>query len=300
MADTILVVGATGMQGGGVARHLLGRGTIRVRCMTRRPNSEAARLLQQQGAEVVQGNLDDFASIRRAVHGCKGVFGVTDFWEAYFREYDQGVNLIDAVAEAKVAHLVLSTLPSAKSMSNGAIELPHFETKARMEEHAQLRNVPFTFVHVAFYYENFVIYFPPRRQPDGSYSFGFPLSDACLGAVAAEDIGGVVARIFENRTDFVDKTVEIIGDEMPAQEYAQIMSRVLKRKITYNHIPRETYASMRFLGARELADMFEFLRAYTLSRRAHITRCRQLFASMHTFEPWLEKNAHKFAGLFEA
>jgi uncharacterized protein YbjT (DUF2867 family) len=91
MADTILVVGATGMQGGGVARHLLRRGTIKVRCLTRRPDSEAARLLQQQGAEVVQADLDDIASIRRAVHGCKGVFGVTDFWEAYFREYDQGV-----------------------------------------------------------------------------------------------------------------------------------------------------------------------------------------------------------------
>jgi uncharacterized protein YbjT (DUF2867 family) len=300
MSDTILVVGATGRQGGGVARHLLKRGVFNVRCVKRRTDSEPARILEQQGAQIVQADLEDPASLRRAVSGCKGVFGVTNFWEAYFREYDQGVNLIDAVAEAEVAHLVLSTLPSAKSMSNGAIKLPHFETKARMEEHAQLRNVPFTFVHVAFYYENFVIYFPPRRQPDGSYSFGFPLSDACLGAVAAEDIGGVVARIFENRADFVDKTVEIIGDEMPAQEYAQIMSRVLKRKITYNHIPRGTYASMGFPGARELADMFEFLRAYTLSRRAHITRCRQLFADMHTFEPWLEKNVHKFAGLFEA
>ena len=300
MADTILVVGATGMQGGGVARHLLKRGKFKVRCLTRRPNSEAARLLEQQGAEGVQADLDDSASLVRAVQGCCGVFGVTNFWEAYFREYDQGVNLIDAAAEVGVGHLVLSTLPSAKSISHGAIELPHFETKARMEEHGRLRDAPFTFVHVAFYYENFLNYFPPLRQPDGGYSFGFPLGDAELGAVAAEDIGGVVATILENRAEFLTKTVEILGDEMPAQGYAEIMSRALKRKITYSHVPRETYASLGFAGARELADMFEFLRVYTPSRRAHITRCRQLFADMQTFETWVEENADKFNRLFEA
>src|SRR4029077_15887637 len=128
-------------------------------------------------------------------------------------------------------------------------------------------------VHVAFYYENFLNYFPPQRQPDSSYRFGFPLGDACLGAVGAEEIGGVAARSFANRAEFVNTTVEIIGDEMPAQEYAQIMSRVLKRKITYSHVPRETYAAMGFPGPRELADMFEFLRVYTPSRRAHITQC---------------------------
>ena len=300
MADTILVVGATGMQGGGVARHLMRQGVSKVRCMTRRPDSEPARLLQQQGAEIVQADLDDPASIRRAAHGCYGVFGVTNFWEAYFREYDQGVNLIDAAAEAGVGHLVLSTLPSSKKISDGEIDLPHFETKARMEDHAQSRNMPFTFVHVAFYYENFLNYFPPQRQPDGSYSFGFPLGDACLGAVAAEDIGGVVTRIFESRAEFAHKTVEIIGDEMPSTEYAQIMSRILKRKIRYTDIARETYASMGFPGARELADMFEFLRVYTPSRRSHITRCRQLFAGMERFEPWLENNVQQFNRLFDA
>jgi len=82
-----------------------------------------------------------------------------------------------------------------------------------------------------------------------------------------------VAKIFEGRAEFFDKTVEIIGDEMPAKDYAQIMSRVLKRKITYNRVPREIHASMGFPGSCELADMFEFLRLHP-SRRAHIMRCR--------------------------
>src|SRR5262245_39774077 len=262
MPDTVLVVGASGMQGGGVARHLLRRGAVSVRCMTRRPDSESARLLSREGADGIQADLDDPASLRRAVQGCKGTFGVTNFWEAYFREYDQGVNLIDAAAEAGIEHLVLSTLPSAKSISEGAFDLPHFETKARMEEYARKRGVPFTFVHVAFYFENFMRYFPPQKQEHGEFGFGFPLADTPLGALAVEDTGGVVTAIFEQRSEFLGKTVEIVGDQIPAAQFAEIMSRVLKSSVTYTHIPRETYAAMGFLGARELADMFEFLRLF--------------------------------------
>jgi len=294
-ADAILVVGASGMQGGAVARHLLRQGTFRVRCMTRRPDSEAARLLRLQDAAVVQADLDDAASLRRVVHGCKGVFGVTNFWEAYFREYDQGVNLIDAAAEAGIEHLVLSTLPSARNISRGTIDLPHFETKARMEEHARKRGVPFTFVHVAFYFENFINYFPPQKQDDGTYSFGFPLGDSPLAALAVEDTGGVVTAIFEKRSEFLGQTVEIVGDQMPAAQFAQIMSRVLDLSVTYSHIPRETYAATGFPGARELADMFDFLRIYLPNRSAEIARCRQLYPAMQTFEPWLQANAERFS-----
>src|SRR6266853_1686532 len=236
MADTIVVTGATGLQGGGVARCLLKQGKSAVRCLTRRPDSEAAKTLTQLGAAVVQADLDDPASLKSALKGCTGVFGVTNFWEVFLREYDQGVNLIDAASEAGVGHLVLSTLPSAAKISNGAIAVPHFETKARMEEHVRLRGVPFTFVHVAFYLENFINYLPPQRQADGNCGFGFPLADAQLAALAVDDTGGVVTTIFENRAEFLGETVEIVGDQMSAQQFAQIMSRVLRRKVTYNHI----------------------------------------------------------------
>jgi len=68
----ILVVGATGAQGGSVARHLLARGHFRIRCLTRHPDSEKARMLGQAGAEIVQGDLEDAGSIRAALKGCYG------------------------------------------------------------------------------------------------------------------------------------------------------------------------------------------------------------------------------------
>ena len=300
MSDRILVTGATGLQGGAVARHLLKLGKPEVRCLTRRPDSEAAKTFKQLGAEVVKADLDDPASLKSVLRGCTGVFGVTDSWEAFLREYDQGANLIDAASEAGVAHLVLSTLPSAAKISNGAIAVSHFETKARMEEHTRLRGVPFTFVHVAFYFENFINYFPLQKQPDGNYGFGFPLAEAPLAARAVDDTGGVVTAIFENRAEFLGTTVEVVGDQMSAQQFAQIMSRVLRRKVTYNHIPRDTDAALGFPGARDLADMFEFLRVHLPNRRAEIAQCRRLYPSMQTFEAWLQANVEGFAAVFAA
>jgi uncharacterized protein YbjT (DUF2867 family) len=102
-----------------VARHLLKLGKSEVRCLTRRPDSEVAKTFKQLGADVVKADLDDPASLKPTLRGCTGVFGVTNYWEAFLREYQQGANLIDAASDAEVAHLVLSTLPSAAS--NGAM-----------------------------------------------------------------------------------------------------------------------------------------------------------------------------------
>jgi hypothetical protein len=107
-------------------------------------------------------------------------------------------------------------------------------------------------------------------------------------------------KISEGRAKFVDKTVEIIGDEMPAKDYAQIMSRVLTRKITYNHVPREMHASMGFPRSCELADMFEFLRLHPKPTCSHHAMPIAFFAEIQAFETWLEKNVPKFTRLFEA
>ena len=70
---TILVIGATGQQGGAVAGHLLKDGW-EVRALVRDPNKDEARALLKQGAELVQGDLYDRASLDRAIDGMYGVF----------------------------------------------------------------------------------------------------------------------------------------------------------------------------------------------------------------------------------
>ncbi len=290
----VLVTGATGAQGGGVARHLLRSAKFRVRCLTRKANSAKAAELRQAGAELAEGDLEDSASLRAALDGCYGAFGVTNFWEHFGKEYAQGKNLVDAVKASDVQHFVFSTLPSSKSISGGTHEVPHFDMKARLEEYARELGIPSTFVHVAFYFENFLTYFPPQKQADGSYSFGFPQGDTALAGVAVEDVGGVVAAIFEKRAEMPGRTVGIAGDDLTGAEYADILSRTLGRTIRYNHIPREVYAAFGFPGAQELADMFDFNRLYIPERKADVAASRSLYPAMRTFETWAAANLERF------
>ena len=296
MADkrTILVTGATGGQGGGVARHLLKGGKFRVRCLTRDPKSAKAAALAQAGAEVVKGDLANPSSLAAALAGCYGCFGVTNFWEHFAAEYQQGINLVDAVKAAGIEHFIFSTLPNCKKITKGAIEVPHLDMKAQIEEHARELKLPATFVNVAFYFENFLTFFPPQKQANGVLSFGFPQGDTPLAGVAVEDTGGVVAAIFDRPNEFRGKTVGVVGDDLTGSKYAEIMARVLGQTVVYNYIPRDAYAAFGFPGAKELADMFEFNRLYVPSRQADVAQSRSLYPGMQSFEAWMRANKEKF------
>lgn len=291
---TILVTGATGAQGGSVARHLLERRRFAVRAMTRTPESAAAATLREQGAEVVRGDLADLGSLRDAIAGCYGVYGATSFWEHFEDEYQHGINLVDAVADVGVGHFVFSTLPSVERLTEGELRVPHFDLKARMEEYARSLALPVTFVHLAYYYDNFLAWFAPRRQPDGSYRFGFPQGETRLAGIAVEDIGGAVATLFERREESRGRSLYLVGDELTPAEYAAVMARVSGRSVTYGHIPREVFAGSGFPWAEELANMFEFYRTRVPDRQADLVRTHELYPQVQRFEPWLARHHEKF------
>lgn len=295
---TILVTGATGAQGGGVARHLLAKGTFAVRCLTRHPDSEKAATLRKSGAEVVQGDLAKPETIDAALKGCYGVYGVTNFWEHFEKEYDQGKNLVDAVAEANIAHFVFSTLPYCKKISNGKLEVPHFDLKAQLEEYTRRLGVNATFVHCAFYFENFLAFLPPKKQDDGTFAIGFPQGETPLAGVAVEDVGSIVATMFERPDEYLGKVVGIVGDDLTGSQYAEKMTRVLDTKVVYHHIPRETFAAFGFPDADDLANMFEFNRLYIPNRQGDLKACRAVNPKMQTFESWLGSHKEAFDKVF--
>lgn len=290
MNKTILVVGATGAQGGSVARNLLARGRYAVRALTRNTVSHAAQELRALGAEVVQGDLDDVASLRAALEGCYGAFGVTNFWEHFQKEETQGRNLVQAVADAKIQHFVFSTLPPVAKATGGALRSPHFDLKAEHEELARSLGIPSTFVHVPFYYENFLSFFPPRPAGDGTYQFGFPQGDTPLAAMSVQDVGRIVAALFEEPEKYLGRTLKLAGDELPAATYADVMSRRTGAAIRYAYVPRETFAALGFPGAEDLADMFEFYRLHIPSRKNDIETCRAIAPELQSFEEWASRN----------
>jgi uncharacterized protein YbjT (DUF2867 family) len=272
----------------------LAQGRFAVRALTRNSDSEKAASLREAGAEVVQGDLSDIESLHAALRGSHGVFGVTNFWEHFDKEYELGKNLIDAVAASDVRHLVFSTLPHVKTITEGELEVPHFDTKGRLEEYARDRGLPATFIHVAFYFENFLSFFPPQKNSNGGYAFGFPQGDTPLAGVSVEDVGGVVAAIFANPKKFKGRVVGVVGDDLTGEDYAAIMSRVLGKTVTYNYIPRDVFASFDFPGAEDLANMFEYNRLYIPNRCADVSESRSLYSEMQNFTAWLMANEQKF------
>jgi uncharacterized protein YbjT (DUF2867 family) len=286
----VLVTGATGAEGGSVARHLLRRGRFAVRALARDPGGEAARALRDRGAEVVRGDLDDAASLRAAVSGCYGAYGVTSSWEHHGDEWERGSALADAVSDAGVGHFVLSAQPPVGALTGGALRVPHFDARARVAEYARALALPATFVHVPFLFDGFLGIFAPRRESDGSWSLALPLGEAPLAGVAAEDVGGVVAAIFERRAEWLGRTLNVVGDELAPAEYAAAIGAATGRVVRYAHVPREAYAALGFRGAADIADMLEFHRAHAAGRADDIARCRELHPELQRFERWAARH----------
>lgn len=121
--------------------------------------------------------MDDVNSLTDAMKDYYGVFGVTSFWEHFNKEFDQGKNLADAVSKSNISHFIFSTLPGAKKISNGKYIAPHLDLKSDLEDYSKSLDLNATYLHAAFYYENFLSFFPPQKAEEGSYSFGFPQSN---------------------------------------------------------------------------------------------------------------------------
>jgi len=294
---TILITGATGAQGGSVARALLSTKRYTVRCLTRNATSDKAIELQKAGAELAEGDLNDKESLLAAMKGCYGVFGLTNFWEHYEKEFHQGKNLIDAVGDSGISHFVYSGLPPYLELSGGQFPVPHCDIKAALENYARSLDLPASFVHIAFYYENFFSFFPPQRREDGNYYFGFPQGDTRLAMASVEDIGPIVAQVFACPEIYLHRTVGVVGEDRTCKEYAAIMSRVLGVTIRYSHIQRDVFSGLGFPGAEELANMFEVQRLYIPRRSQHLMESYCMKPGMQSLEAWLKKNKHQFLQL---
>src|SRR6185503_15003657 len=200
MADKkiIAVTGATGTQGGGLVRAILAdpNSGFTVRAITRDPNKDKAKALAAAGAEVVQGDLDDVESLKKAFAGAHGVYGVTNFWEHFSgeKEKSQAKNIAEAAKAAGVKHVIWSTLEDTRTlmaaddkrmpMLQEKYRVPHFDAKA--EANAYFQGVPTTFLVTSFYWDNLYSFgLAPKKGDDGVYSWTFPMGNSKLAGIAA-------------------------------------------------------------------------------------------------------------------
>jgi uncharacterized protein YbjT (DUF2867 family) len=229
----VLVTGATGKQGGATLRYLAKQGGFRLRAMTRKPGGDAAKAVAALGAEVVQGDLDDAASLERAVAGCWGVFAVQNTWEAGVeREEEQGKRLAEIARRQGVQHFVYTSVGSAHLHTG----VPHFENKFRIEQKVIELGFPsHVIVRPVFFMENLVT--PSFLQGDKLVTAMRPTTK--LQMIAADDIGRFTAQAFTEAERWKGTDTDLAGDSATMVEAAEAVSEIVGRKITFEPIPIE-------------------------------------------------------------
>jgi uncharacterized protein YbjT (DUF2867 family) len=233
--DLILVTGATGQQGGAVARELLSHGH-KVRAMTRKPNGASAQALAALGAEVVQGDLDDAASLERAVKGVWGLFAVQNTWEAGVAgEEAQGKRIAEIAKKGAVQHYVYTSVGSADRKTG----IPHFDNKWRVEEAVRgLRFPSHTILRPVFFMDNFLSpWFKPGID-QGKLMIGIQPSTV-LQMIAVGDIGTYGRLAFEKHAELNGRAIDIAGAAHTMPETARILSKAAGRTITFERVPIE-------------------------------------------------------------
>jgi uncharacterized protein YbjT (DUF2867 family) len=247
---TVLVAGATGRQGGAVARGLLERGH-RVRALTRRPGSQAAAALHVLGAEIREADLDDAAAVRAAAEGADSFFLVsTPFEEGALAEARQGRRAAEAAKEAGVGHVVYSSVAAADRGTG----IPHFESKREIERHVEGLGIPYTIVAPAFFMENLLG--PSYVEGLRAGTLSLPLgAGRTLQMVAVADIAAMVCLALERPSELAGRRVELAADALTGPEIARALSQATGTAIDYAAAPIDAVRAR----SEDLARMWEWL-----------------------------------------
>lgn len=303
----IAVLGATGAQGGGLVRAILAdpNGGFAARALTRDVNSEKAKALARQGADVVATDVDNPESLKKAFADAYGAFCVTFYW-AHFspeKEFAEAKSIAEAAKQAGAKHVIWSTLEDTRNwvpLSDNRMptlmknyKVPHFDAKGEADGVFTGMGLPVTLLLTSFYWDNF-IYFGsgPKRGPDGNLYLTFPMDDKKLPGIAAEDIGKCAHGIFKRGDEFIGKKVGIAGEHLTGAEMATAMSRALGQEVIYDAVTPGQYRRFGFPGADDLGNMFQFKRDFNdyFCGARNPGFSRSLNPELQTFDGWLAKN----------
>ncbi len=304
----ITVFGATGPQGGGLARALLAdpERHFALRAVTRRPESPAALALAQAGADVVLADIDDRASVVRALEGAYGAFLVTHFWGQHFpaeKEITQALNLAAAAAQAGVRHAIWSTFEDTRTwlpadgarmpVLEGRFNVPHFDAKGEAHRFFAQQRVPVTYLYTSCPWENLGQFgMLPRRRADGGLSMTIPAGEARIPWVAAEDIGRMAREIFVQGESLLFDSIGIASEHLTGTELAAQVSAALGELVTADAVTPEQYRALPIAGARPFGNMWQFQHEFgrEFSARRGVERTRELHPNVMGFSCWLTAN----------
>jgi len=278
---TVLITGATGRQGGSVIRHMLPRGW-KLRALTRDSTSATAQELARKGIEVVNGDLENPATLQAAARGIYGIYSVQAFWAVGAkREVQQGKNLADAAKKAGVEHFVYSSVGGAERNSG----IDHWESKWEVEKYIRKLGLPATVLRPAAFMENYYI-----DQVEIGILKGKLIdpirADKRYQTIATDDIGAFAALAFERPKEFIGLELEIAGSELTNPEAAQVFSRVLGKPVKFRRLPMPI---VRLVLGKEFYQMFRWFNE--VGFKANIPELRRRCPEIHLQTPELAGHA---------
>lgn len=304
----IAVTGATGAQGGGLARAILEdeNSEFTVRAITRNTDSDNAKALRDLGAEVVGADLDDIESLKRAFDGAYGAFCLTNFWEHFSpeKEAQQARNMAEAARSTGVEHVIWSSLEDTRELVPldddrmptlmEKYKVPHFDAKGEANEYFE--DLPATIFNTSFYWDN-LIYFGmgPKPGPDGKLVFALPMADKKLPGIAAADIGKCAYGVFKAGDEYIGETVGVAGEHLTGEEMAETLSDVLDREVVYYAVDYDEYRNFDFPGAEDLGNMFQYKAEFNdeFCGGRDLTESKELNPDLQTFEEWARANKER-------
>jgi uncharacterized protein YbjT (DUF2867 family) len=264
----VLVFGATGTHGGAVAKELLAR-AVPVQVLVRDPHSERAQALAKNGAHLVVGDLRDQQSLARAMSGAAVAYAITTpFEEGADAEARQGRAIIGAAVEARLPWLIFASVAAATRA-----DVPHFQSKARIEERLRDAPIPWTVVAPSYFYENVIGSRAAILQ--GLLPLPLPVEKP-LHQVGLRDLGAVVAAILDRREEHLSGRVEVAGDAPTPREMAAVLGA------------RAVETPLDELRERspDLAALYAFLAADGYGIDVHALRARYPEVTWMTFAEW--------------
>jgi uncharacterized protein YbjT (DUF2867 family) len=298
----IAVVGATGEQGGGLARAILAEPECEfaVRALTRDPGSPKAKELADAGAEVVVADLDDEAALRAAFDAAHGVYLVTNYWADMSAEHEiaQAANGARAAKATGVEHVIWSTLEDTRAylplkdpstpVFEGRYSVPHFDAKSEADKFFAKAGVPTTYLRPSMYWEAFED-FGPHRTQDGALVLNLPMGERKLAGNAVADIGRTALGILKRGDEFIGRTVGVAGEHLTGEEFAAAFSKSYGEPVAYRPLTFDEFRALDFPAAAEIGNMFQYyyLAEAEFTGSRDVALCRALNPQLQTFRSWL-------------
>jgi uncharacterized protein YbjT (DUF2867 family) len=274
----VAVTGATGRQGGAVARHLLSAGW-RVRALTRRPHRPAAQALAALGAELVRADMVNTSELVQAFRDVYGVYSVQNFMPAGTdAEIRQGKNVADAAKTTGVQHIVYGSAGTGAANTG----IASWDSKLTVQAYIRSLGLPVTVLRPMAFMELMTDkgFYPPVS----TWSLMPKLmgEDRPVGWICVDDLGAIAARAFAEPDRFVGAELSLTSDVQSIAQCRQLWIDLHVRPP--RRFPMPVRMFRRFVGT-DLITMWEWLR--TAQFDLDPTLARSLLPSAVTVREWL-------------